>query len=157
MRAQRIFKVRRDDFRDLFRQSRRLFARYELRRTPDVLVFEFFMPLTRETRLREALDNLFYLEPLKHRIQEIGHQSIRQRLGLSDSCTDDEVEHAVIKLIADTIGGYSVYHIGGRFRTGSLATRKEATERPFADGPYLIDETTAVVRFILPVDTQGAR
>jgi hypothetical protein len=24
---------------------------------------------------------------------------------------------------------------------------------PFADGPYLLDETTAVVRFILPVDT----
>src|SRR5437879_2982927 len=40
-----ILRVRYKDFEDLFGQKRRLFADYALKRTPNVLVYEFFMPL----------------------------------------------------------------------------------------------------------------
>jgi len=50
-----ILRVRYEDFEDLFRQKQRLFADYVLNETASVLVYEFFMPLAREDRLREAL------------------------------------------------------------------------------------------------------
>jgi len=54
----------------------------------------------------------------------------------------------------NTIGGYSLHLVNGRFRAGSLATKSEVVNRAFSQGPYLVDETTAVVRFILPVDVK---
>src|SRR5437016_13367129 len=51
-----ILRVRYKEFADLFGQKRRLFADYTQKVTPNVLVYEFFMPLTRDDRLREALD-----------------------------------------------------------------------------------------------------
>lgn len=50
-----IFRVRLEDFQDLFRQKNRLFTDYVLKVSQNVLVYEFFMPLAREDRLREAL------------------------------------------------------------------------------------------------------
>ena len=47
-----ILRVRYEDFKDLYRQKQRLFTDY-VRRTPQkVLVYEFFMPLSREDRFR---------------------------------------------------------------------------------------------------------
>ena len=42
--------------------------------------------------------------------------------------------------------------MSGRFRTGVLATQIEVASGALSSGPYLLDETTAVVRFIFPVD-----
>lgn len=148
-----ILRVRLEDFKDLFRQKQRLFTDYFLKVTPSVLVYEFFMPLSREDRLREALDNLFYLDTVEQRIREIGITQIRQGLKLPGSCSDEEIRRLVIDFVENTIGGYSLYLVNGRFRASSLATREKVVARPFAYGPYIVDETTAVVRFILPVDT----
>lgn len=145
-----ILRVRYEDFKDLFRQKQRLFTDYELKRTSNVLVYEFFMPLTREDRLREALDNLFYRDTIEQRIREIGTECIRQGLGLDSTLPDEEVRQFVIRFIKEAIGGYSLSLVSGRFRhVDSLITREEVAARPFSDGPYLVDETTAVVRFIL--------
>jgi hypothetical protein len=48
-------------------------------------------------------------------------------------------------------GGYSISHVSGRYRAAMLASRNEAARMLTADERYLIDETTAAVRFIIPV------
>jgi len=97
--------------------------------------------------------HLFYLDTVEQRIREIGIAHIREELRLSPSCSEEEIKRFVIDFVENTIGGYSLYLVNGRFRIGSLATREEVATRPFAHSPYLVDETTAVVRFILPTGT----
>jgi hypothetical protein len=51
------------------------------------------------------------------------------------------------------VRGYSVMHVAGRFREPSQERNVRANA--VSDQKYLIDETTAVVRFIIPVMQQG--
>jgi hypothetical protein len=154
-----ILRVRYEEFNDLFGQKRPLFAEYEPdapKTTDNVLVYEFFMPLTREDRLREALDNLFYRDAIEQRFREIVYENglayICSGLHLDARLSEERVRQFVIQLMTETIQGYSLSHVSGRFRaTNSLDTRREAAARSPSSGPYLVDETTAVVRFILPV------
>jgi len=146
-----MLRVRYDDFQDLYRQKQHLFTDYVLKVPQKVLVYEFFMPLSREDRLREALDNLFYKDTIEQRIKELGVTNIRKSLNLPESSSDAEIIEFVVHFMDNTIGGYSLHLVSGRFRAGSLTTRHEVVSRPFSQGPYLVDETTAVVRFILPV------
>jgi len=147
-----IFRVRLEDFKDLHRQKQRLFTDYVREAPQKVLVYEFFMPLSREDRLREALDNLFYEDTVEQRIKEIGISNIRDAVNLPKSSPDKEIIQFVVDFVDKTIGGYSLHLVNGRFRAGSLTARNEVVARPFSRGPYLVDETTAVVRFILPVN-----
>ena len=59
----------------------------------------------------------------------------------------------VVELAAARFGGYSVSHVSGRYKAAKLMTRHSALEHVTAGGRYLIDETTAVVRFIIPCQT----
>jgi len=147
-----MLRVRLDDFRDLFRQKQRLFTEYAVKQNPTVLVYEFFMPLAREDRLREALDNLFYKDTIQQRIREIGTSEIRKALTLRSDMSEEDVEKFVCNFVDNEIRGYSLYLVNGRFRVPSLYTRAEAAKHLPGEGPYLIDEMTAVVRFILPVE-----
>lgn len=147
-----MLKVRLSDFQDLFRQKQRLFTDYELKVTPSVLVYEFFMPLAREDRLRETLDSLFFTDTIDQRIREIGVENIREAMGLGYAYSPEQISSFVHDFVGNTIGGYSLYHVNGRFRADSLASRAEVAQRSLALGPYIVDETTAVVRFILPVE-----
>ena len=45
----------------------------------------------------------------------------------------------------------SISLANGRFRAAGLLTRTDALTREVAGRPYLIDETTAVVKFIVPL------
>ena len=148
-----IYRVRLADFKDLYRQKQRLFTDYVRDAPQKVLVYEFFMPLSREDRLRESLDNLFYKNTIEQRIKEIGVSTIRTALKLPRTSSERDVIQFVINFMEDTIGGYSLHLVNGRFRASALATKREIADRPFSQGPYLVDETTAVVRFILPVAT----
>jgi len=56
----------------------------------------------------------------------------------------------VVKLAAERFGGYSVSHVSGRYKAAQLMTRHDALDHVTKGGRYLIDETTAVVRFIIP-------
>ncbi|MEK6751387.1 MAG: hypothetical protein AABZ00_03895 [Chloroflexota bacterium] len=148
-----IYRVRLADFKDLYRQKQRLFTDYVREAPQRVLVYEFFMPLSREDRLRESLDNLFYKNTIEHRTKEIGISTIRTALKLPETSLDKDVIQFVINFMENTIGGYSLHLVNGRFRASALANKREIADRPFSQGPYLVDETTAVVRFILPVPT----
>lgn len=152
-----ILRVRLDDFKELLDQKKRLFSDYVLEVSSSILIYEFFMPLSREDRLREALDNLFYRDTIEQRIQEIGISRIRAGLKLSPDYSEDKIRGMVFDFIESTIGGYSIYLVNGRYRADVLATREEAVSRPFASGPYIVEETTAIVRFILPVETDAGK
>lgn len=152
-----ILRVRLDDFEELMRQKKRLFSDYVLEVSSSILVYEFFMPLSREDRLREALDNLFYRDTIEQRIQEIGIPCIRDGLKLSEETTEDEIIQFVFSFLESTIGGYSIYLVNGRYRANDLASREEVATRSFAYGPYIVDETTAIVRFIIPVETDAGK
>ena len=152
-----ILRVRLDDFKELLHQKKRLFANYVLEVSPSILIYEFFMPLSREDRLREALDNLFYRDTIEQRIQEIGNARIRDGLKLSSDYSEDKIRQLVFDFMESTIGGYSIYMVNGRYRADRLASREEVVTRPFGYGPYIVDETTAIVRFILPVETDAGK
>lgn len=152
-----ILRVRLADFEELLHQKKRLFTDYILEVSPSILIYEFFMPLSREDRLREALDNLFYRDTIEQRIQEIGISQIRDGLKLSSDYSDDKIHQLVFEFMESTIGGYSIYLVNGRYRADELASREEVVTRPYAYGPYIVDETTAIVRFILPVETAAGK
>lgn len=120
-----IYRVRLEDFKDLYRQKQRLFTDYVREAPQKVLVYEFFMPLSREDRLREALDNLFYKDTVEQRIKEIGISKIRDAIKLSEPSSDEDVIQFVIQFMDNTIGGYSLHLVNGRFRAGPLATKSE--------------------------------
>src|SRR6266487_1123498 len=100
-----IHRVRLEDFKDLYRQKQRLFTDYVREAPQKVLVYEFFMPLSREDRLREALDNLFYKNTVEQRIREIGISKIRNALNLPKLSSDEDVTQFVINFMENTIGG----------------------------------------------------
>lgn len=152
-----ILRVRLDDFKELLHQKKRLFTDYALEVSPSILIYEFFMPLSREDRLREALDNLFYKDTIEQRIQEIGFSRIRDGLILPSDYSEEKIRQLVFDFMESTIGGYSVYLVNGRYRADELASREEVINRSPAYGPYIVDETTAIVRFILPVETDAGK
>ena len=152
-----ILRVRRDDFKELLEEKKRLFSNYLLEVSPSILIYEFFMPLSREDRLREALDNLFYRDTIEQRIHEIGIEQICAGLKLAQDADEQEVRQIVFDFIQSTIGGYSIYLVNGRYRADLLASRAEVLQRPIGSGSYIVDETTAIVRFILPVETEAAQ
>ncbi len=147
-----VLRVRLNDFKELLTQNKKLFSEYMLEVSSSLLIYEFFMPLSREDRLREALDNLFYRDTIEQRIREIGVEQIRKGLSLEPDMSDEEINRLVLDLIQSTIGGYSIYLVNGRYRADKLASRAEVVSRPFSFGSYIVDETTAIVRFILPVE-----
>ena len=152
-----ILRVRLDDFKELLHQKKHLFTDYVLEVSSSILIYEFFMPLSREDRLREALDNLFYRDTIEQRIQEIGISRIRDGLKLASDYSEDKIRQLVFDFMESRIGGYSMYMVSGRYRADLLASREEVAGRPFAYGPYIVDETTAIVRFVLPVETDAGK
>jgi len=151
-----LVRVRFRDFASLFKLKRRLFSDYELIVSSNVLIFEFFMPLAREDRLRDALDNLFYRDTIEQRILEIGLERIRDGLKLSEDFSEKKIRRLVFDFFDAAVGGYSIYLVNGRYRAETLLSRSEAVSRSLAYGPYIMDETTAVVRFIFPVEVESA-
>jgi len=101
-----ILRVRLDDFKELLHQKKRLFTDYVLEVSSSILIYEFFMPLSREERLREALDNLFYRDTIEQRIQEIGISRIRNGLKLPSDISEDKIRQLVFDFMESTIGGY---------------------------------------------------
>lgn len=138
-----------EDFSPLFDQSRMLFAKYTLSQYETVIVYEFFLPLTHEHQLKQALDELFYADTLRQRLAEVGPQRIGDEVleRLPDESDDELVERAAARA-GEIFGGYSISLVSGRFRAADLLSHVQAAELAEAGAPYLIDETTAIVRFI---------
>ena len=116
-----------------------------------VVNFEFFMPLRNEEWLRSALDGLFYSEHLLNRLRAIPTGKVEKHFPKNSSVSSEAYERNVTEWISDRFIGYSILHVSGRFRAQKLKTKAEAAQVELKDGlRYLVDETTAVVRFIIP-------
>ena len=139
-------------FRDnVVTQNRILTRDYDRYCFEKVVAFEFFLPLRNEEYLRAALDGLFYKDSIKFRLKTIRVSELAEYFPLRTNETPDQQIERICKWIAEKFVGYSINHVSGRFRKGGLKTKQEVLEDA-AKSPerYLIDETTAVVRFIFP-------
>lgn len=112
-----------------------------------VRIYEFFMPLTNETYLRLSLDALFYRDTVDARLRTIDPSALDKFFPPVSGETREGQRDRVCNWISDKFGGYSIYHVDGRFRAQALATRATVGQ---STSRYLVDETTAVTRFIFP-------
>jgi hypothetical protein len=143
-------------FRDsVVTQNRILTRQYDRSSYENVVMFEFFMPLRNEASLHAALDGLFYKDSIKFRLKTINAVELKKQFPPHLIEDDEDYLERICAWIADRFVGYSINHVNGRFRVGVLQTRLEVLERE-ARTPdrYLVDETTASVRFIFPCKTQ---
>jgi hypothetical protein len=108
------------------------------------------MPLTNETALRTTLDALFFKENIEAKLKAIGVDELAQHLLRNDGEAEEAYFERAASWVGNHFGGYSIYHVDGRFRAWKLATHDEAMEREKQGHRYLVDETTAVTRFIFP-------
>lgn len=118
------------------------------------VIFEFFMPLTNETALRTTLDALFFRENIEAKLRAIGVEELEKHLAREGGENDNAYLERVAVWVGDHFGGYSIYHVDGRFRAWKLASKEEVVEREKNGYRYLADETTAVTRFIFPCPTE---
>ena len=145
-------RVSEERFLSVASQTRDLFVKYDRIRFDKLVQFEFLLPLTHEGQLRKALDDLFYEESILQRLSEI--ESARLRLWVepvSDE-PDDVYLHRVCGIVSEKFRGYSISHVSGRYLADRLTTREEAARMLASEQRYIIDETTAAVRFIVPLE-----
>ena len=136
-------------FRALVTQVKTLPPIYNPTTHDQVVIYEFYMPLAHESALRMTLDSLFYKDAILPRLRRIGVDCLRMHFDWRAADDEDRYLERVCAFVNEKFGGYSIYHVDGRFRTEKLSTQGEAAEIN-KSGRYLIDETTAVSRFIFP-------
>jgi hypothetical protein len=124
-------------------------AVYEPTVFKQVIVFEFYLPLSHENSLRNTLDRLFFRDAIIPRLNRIGAEGLAKVFDRNPGENDEQLIERVCKFVGDKFQGYSIYHVSGRFRSGDLLSSEDAWKRRTTN-PYLIDETTAVTRFVFP-------
>lgn len=134
-------------------QKRKVAADYTKTEFARVIVYEFFMPLTNETALRTTLDALFFKDNVVPKLRAVGFTVLDEQIPRNSGEADDAYLDRICSWVGDHFGGYSIYHVDGRFLAGKMLSREEVTEQEKAGQRYLIDETTAVTRFIFPCDS----
>jgi hypothetical protein len=118
-----------------------------------VLIYDFLMPLTHETSLRTTLDALFFKETLLVKLRTINSVDLEAHFSRLTSESDDDYFSRVLSFIEDRFVGYSISHVDGRFRSVGILDYDDAAALYKRGRRYLIDETTAVTRFIFPYET----
>ena len=137
-------------FRQHVTQVRQVVTDYSPVVFENVLIFEFYLPLTNEAHLRTTLDSLFYKDTIVARLKTIGLQTLRTHLPLRETETESAYIERIVGLIEHTFVGYSIFHVNGRFRAEKLADQDQVAKIQKEGRRYLIDETTAVAKFIFP-------
>ncbi len=67
--------------------------------------------------------------------------------------TNDEYLKRVCATVSKEFNGYSISHVSGRYLADTLTSRANAARMLADEQRYIIDETTAAVRFIIPLET----
>lgn len=146
-------KVTAQEFGSLFTQTSDPVPTWERATYDHVVSYEFLMPLTREDKLRSALDEVFFRDTIDDRtftFNDAQREELEKVMPREQGEDDDAYRVRVADQLAELIAGYSISHVAGRFRAGNVVSRKDAALKLVEKTPYLIDETTAVVRFIMP-------
>ena len=136
-------------FKQHVTQVRRVVTTYEptIRK---VLIYDFLMPLTNEGYLRTTLDALFYKDTLLGKLRTISATDLNKHFPRSSTISDDDYFAVILEFIEAHFVGYSISHVDGRFRSGKVLSQDEIATFQKLGRKYLIDETTAVTRFIFP-------
>lgn len=138
-------------------QVRRVVSDYSAVVYDNVLIYEFYMPLTNEAHLRTTLDALFFSDIILAKLRAIGVQQLNTFFKQTSGETEDSYFQGILGFIEQMFVGYSIFHVNGRFRAAKLANQDGVAEILKRGDRYLIDETTAVTRFIFPCkDSEGA-
>lgn len=137
-------------FRQHVTQVRRVVTDYSPVIYENVLIYEFYLPLTNEAHLRTTLDALFFKDTILARLRTIGLQKLGQHFSLVDKETDESYYGRILGFIEEKIVGYSIFHVSGRFRAERLSTQDEVANIHKRGRRYLVDETTAIARFLFP-------
>lgn len=130
-------------------QNRRVLKNYEPS-SSEVMIYDFLMPLTNEAFLRTTLDALFFKDTIVARLSTIGTGELRTNLRQFANLDEESLYKSIFAFIESHFVGYSIFHVDGRFRSGKLRSQDEVAEIQKNGERYLIDETTAVARFIFP-------
>ena len=139
------------EFIALHHQRTNFYDSYQRKFYGSVVTYEFLLPLTKERELTIALDALFYRDTLERIIRQTGVDDFGPQFATESQKNEGEAVNEIAEFVADHFTGYSISHVSGRFRTEDIVTRAQAGEM-FAEGQrYLFDETTAIVRFIVPL------
>ena len=115
-----------------------------------VIVYEFYLPLSHENSLRGTLDSLFYKNTILPRLRRAGIDNLRELFDSKPTESEDGLLERVCTFVGKKFSGYSIYHVSGRFRAADLTDDDGAHQLRKQLIPYLIDETTAVTRFVFP-------
>ncbi len=118
-----------------------------------VLVYDFLMPLTHETDLRITLDALFYEDTIVAKLKGIDRPKLNEYFKPTEGQTEVDYLKEILDFIGNNFVGYSIYHVDGRFRAADILDFDRIAVRSKKGARYLIDETTAVTRFIFPWDS----
>jgi len=111
-------------------QVRPVAADYEKIEYERVIVYEFFMPLTNEAALRSTLDALFYKDNVVPKLKAIGLGHLATRIPRQQDEGDAAYLDRLCGWVGDHFGGYSIYHVDGRFLgRGSRAGRPALPRR----------------------------
>jgi hypothetical protein len=140
-------------FRDNVVTQKRIHRRdYAASSYENVIMFEFFMPLTNEASLRMALDALFFKDSIKFRLKTVSQSDLVAIFPKKENEEEEDYFNRIFDWISEKFVGYSIGHVAGRFRACDLKAKKEVYEQAAALNSqlYLVDETTAIVRFIIP-------
>lgn len=130
-------------------QVRRVVTNYDPK-SSKVLIYDFLMPLTNEEHLRMTLDSMFYKDRVLARLRTVGAAQLAIRYPRAADLPEAQYFDQILNFIRDHFVGYSITHVDGRFRSDALLTQDQAAAMQKGGERYLIDETTAVTRFIFP-------
>jgi hypothetical protein len=139
-----------DNFKDHVTQNKHVASDYNVSVFNNVTIFEFFMPLTNEGDLRASLDALFYKDAVLSRLKIMDKDILQRYFPIEGNGISDEYYENICRWISNKFGGYSISHVNGRFKASYIKTYEEAFTAMKNGEKYLIDETTAIVRFIFP-------
>jgi len=116
-------------FRTLATQVKVVVTEYKVEKFSRIVCFEFYLPLTHEGALRISLDSLFYRDVVEPRLKRIGRAMLKAN-GFDEKSgeSDESFYSRVLELVDDKFGGYSIYHVNGRFRATGLSTLDQALE-----------------------------
>jgi hypothetical protein len=141
-------------YRQHVTQVRHVSSDYSCKQYDNVLVYDFFMPLTNEGHLRITLDALCYQDTILARLRTRNRTELESHFKRRRGESADKYLRRACRWISGFFVGYSISHVNGRFRAGRIASLDEAAQIQSGGGRYLIDETTAIVRFIFPCESQ---
>ena len=98
---------------------------------------------------------MFYRETIERRLRAVALDSLKKHLPAKQEESLEQQISRAAEWASSKFGGYSISHVNGRFKAGELATFGEAAAMQLSGGRYLVDETTAIVRFIFPCGVQS--